>query len=219
MERSGQRRISAYIPVNTALLRLFAQQNDDLFQLDGEVVEMVVLVGLVESVTQMSMRVELILSDEWGLADAVGYKKNGRPAQGLAGYDMNRKGYAGILGSIRRFALKLTVVIVRIYAIERYGEVVNHRLAVIWSHYKRIKGFNSTLRAKKQANRFELSPVESAILQKLKNRKPPNRLSERGKSAFAKEMGIRVIELETHISKLVAGGYLTSGLCTELVIS
>jgi uncharacterized protein YkvS len=211
MERFAQRKSSAYHPVNTAILHVFAQQSDDQFHLDGEIVEMVGLVGLIETVNEMSMRVELVIRDEWGSADAVVYKKQGKAAQGLAGYNLERKGYALLLGTIRRFSTKLTLVIARLLPVEDYQAVINHRLSVLWTHYKRTKGGNLPLLEKKPENRLlsDLEPTESTILQELRDRKPPNRLLEGEKAGFAKEMGMRPEELERHLVKLTASGYLT----------
>lgn len=212
MERFSQRSTPAYHPINTAIIARFSELNDDQFELDGELVDIVTLVGKVEAVTEMSLRLEIVVSDEWGRVNAVVYKKPGKPAQGVSGYDLERRGYAMIVGSVKRFTSCIMLVVARISPLTDYRAVLNHRLSVQWTHNLRLKFLQAPLTEKSTNNRIvtPIGPTESTILQAIRDLKPGNtRLMDSEKAALAKDLGLKVTDLDRHVVALTVKGYLS----------
>jgi hypothetical protein len=133
-------RSDSYCPVNTGLINAAASVGGENFKVDGEQINMIEIVAKVRNYLNSSMKLEVELYDEFGLVNAVLFKKNTEEPKQLRNFRFVDSGYVRCFGQLKRFYSSTSFVISIIRNVNVYSEVTCHKAKVIWaSLYRRGK--------------------------------------------------------------------------------
>jgi hypothetical protein len=133
-------RSDSYCPVNTGLINAAVDIGGESFKVDGEHINTIEIVAKVRNYLNSSMKLEVELYDEFGLVNAVLFKKNTEEPKQLRNFRYVDNGYVRCFGQLKRFYSSTSFVISVIRNVNVYSEVTCHRAKVIWaSLYRRGK--------------------------------------------------------------------------------
>ena len=114
---------------------------EDNLEIDGSIINDIIVVGRVISRTEESMRVVFEINDNTATFKVIFYQKDAsQPPTALKEFGYKQFSYVKIFGNIRVYKEEKAIVGINIRRLENFDELSNHLLATFVSHQMRSKG-------------------------------------------------------------------------------
>lgn len=201
-----------YTPVTLQLFKTAEICENDLFKIDGQEVNDVVLVGRIYKWEEQPTRTTFFINDNTGVVKVAYYNKeeNSLPKY-MKNFVYEEGCYAKVFGSIKNFKGVNQVVGVHLAKIEDFDIITNHFLQVFIGSCVRKKGILSSqdltesLEGKKELNEDDKMELIKITTKKIVAENQDNGVKEVSKETIFRAIKDRVTfpEFERVIKKLV----------------